>query len=241
MARTGRPKGKENRPLTDAQIRRNITFEATGHYAVGGISASKKMIESGTHPFSNSEMRKKYQHKINEANRGRVQPLEERIKRGESIKAFYDSMTDAERKQFFSDNNWGSWNIGKKHTSERVEKRRQSLLEYIASLTKEQRKEKYGGTEESRKRQVETRRKNNNYTVSEETRKKIQKSCGAQVLLQFVYDKTNDDGFGKFVKEWPSRNEARNEYGNGVGGVIKGTSKHCKGFKFIYLKDYKTI
>jgi hypothetical protein len=58
MARTGRPKGKENRPLTDAQIRRNITFEATGHYAVGGINATKKMNESGTNPFSNSEMRK---------------------------------------------------------------------------------------------------------------------------------------------------------------------------------------
>ena len=232
MARTGRPNGKENRPLTDAQIRRNITFEATGHYAVGGINATKKMNKSGTNPFSNSEMRKKYQHKINEANRGRIQSKEEREKRAISIKNTYDLMSVDERKQKLGK---GAIKLrGIKHTAERIEKNRQSHKKHIESLTKEQRKEKYSGTEESRKRQVETRRKNNNYTVSEETRKKIQKSCGARMVLQYMYKSDSKNGIGKFIKEWPSRNSVIREYGTGVARNLNGDGKHCKGFKFTW-------
>jgi hypothetical protein len=74
---------------------------------------------------------------------------------------------------------------------------------------------------------------------SEQTRKKIQKSCGATPILQFTYDETKPNGIGEFVKEWPSRNSAIKEYGTGVVGVLKGGQKYCKGFKFIWKKDYK--
>lgn len=236
MARTGRTKGKENRPLTDAQIRRNITFQVTGVYVSGGIASTKKMNENGTNPFSNSEMRKKYQHKINEANRGRVQSIEERQMRSVTIQMAYDLMSKEERKEKLGKG--GIKLRGIKHTPERIEKMRQAFLNYVNSLTQKERKQKFGGTEESRKKMVETRRKNNSYICSEETRKKIQQSCGARTVLQFIYDKTNDNGFGEFVKQWPSRNTAKKEYGSGIQRVLAGTSKHCKGFKFIWKDEY---
>ena len=71
--------------------------------------------------------------------------------------------------------------------------------------------------------------------------KKIQQACGAQEVLQFVYNEDSPNGIGEFVKEWPSQKAARKVYGSGVGGVIRGTSKFCKGYKFIWKKDYNNL
>jgi hypothetical protein len=165
------------------------------------------MNESGTNPFSNTEIRNTYQYKINEANKGRVQPLEERIKRGESIKNFYDSMTDEERVQFFSDKNWGRWNIGKKRTPEVVEKCRQSLLKYAASLTKEQRKEKYG--REKTEEQIESWiQKMEVYRQTDEYTNYIQSMIeeNGDAVLMYYFDSSKKDGKGEFIYEFPSRN-----------------------------------
>lgn len=110
-----------------------------------------------------------------------------------------------------------------------------------SKMTEEEIKFKFGGSDAVKEKRVKTRKENGNYIVSDDTRKKLQQACGANAVLQFVYDESKPNGFGEFVKEWPSRNSAIKEYGNGVAGVLKGGQKYCKGYKFIWKRDYKQI
>ncbi len=237
MARTGRPKGKENRPLTEAQIRRNITFLATGVFADGGRKASQKMNESGTHPFSNPEIRKKYQHKINEANRGRVKPPEQRKMISIALKKFYASMSEEERKQKLGKG--GLKLRGIKHTSERIEKNRQSHLNYVASLTEEQRKEKYG--REKTKEQIENWiQKMEVYKQTKEYTNHIQSMIeeNGDAVLMYYFDSSKKDGKGEFIHEFPSRNNIIKKTGLRIEHML---SKKAKNGIASNLNDEKVI
>lgn len=116
-----------------------------------------------------------------------------------------------------------------------------AVSKVISKMTEEERKLKFGGSDKIKERRVKTRKENGNYTMSDDTRKKIQQSCGAQAVLQFVYDETKANGIGEFVKEWPSRNAAKKVYGGGVAGCVNGNQKYCKGYKFIWKNDYERL